>query len=167
MAAKDSVTGLTPREEAFAQEIAKGLDQAEAFRVTHPHSLKWKPESVWQRASRMAASVKVEARVRQLQRGLREEAERRLRFGLAEAFAMADEAFECAKQFEQAGAMVSAAMLKAKVAGLIVKKTEKTPGLLDWLSPEDLRTLRDAMEESMADDKRRKAALLRNVSATD
>lgn len=166
-AKKDSVTGLTPREEAFAQGVAKGLDQAEAFRVTHPHARRWKPESVWVKASQMAARDKVQTRVRQLQSMLRAEAENKLRFGIAEAFEMADEAFECGKKFEQAGAMVSAATLKAKIAGLIVHKQERIPGLLDGLSDEDVRAIRDAIEESIAEAACQRAAQLPNVSAID
>ena len=42
---------LTPKQESFAAELAKGKTQAEAYRIAFPESLKWKDESIWQRAS--------------------------------------------------------------------------------------------------------------------
>lgn len=57
---------LTPQREAFALGLASGLSQAEAYRAAYPRSLKWKDESVWQKASRLAADAKVRARVEEL-----------------------------------------------------------------------------------------------------
>ena len=59
--------GLTPKQEAFAAGVANGLSQAEAYRQVFPRSLKWKDETVWQHASRLAADSKVRARVQSLQ----------------------------------------------------------------------------------------------------
>ena len=59
--------GLTPKQEAFAAGVANGLSQAEAYRQAFPRSLKWKDETVWQHASRLAADSKVRARVQFLQ----------------------------------------------------------------------------------------------------
>lgn len=57
---------LTPKQESFAAELAKGKTQAEAYRIAFPESLKWKDESIWQRASKLAADVKVQSRVREM-----------------------------------------------------------------------------------------------------
>ena len=57
---------LTPKQESFAAELAKGKTQAEAYRIAFPESLKWKNESIWQRASKLAADVKVQSRVREM-----------------------------------------------------------------------------------------------------
>ena len=63
---------LTPKQEAFAAGVANGLSQAEAYRQAFPRSLKWKDESVWSRASALAATDNVRQRVQEL----REEAVR-------------------------------------------------------------------------------------------
>lgn len=57
---------LTPNQEAFATGIASGMTQAESYRKAYPKSLKWAEKSVWERASRLAASDKVQSRVAEL-----------------------------------------------------------------------------------------------------
>lgn len=64
-----SVT-LTPKQETFAQHLSDGLSQSEAFRKAYPASVTWKDASVWQRASVMAANIKVKSRVEQLRHAL-------------------------------------------------------------------------------------------------
>lgn len=58
---------LSPQQEAFATGVASGLSQAEAYRQAFPHSKKWKDEAVYSRASTLAASSKVQQRIRGLQ----------------------------------------------------------------------------------------------------
>lgn len=57
---------LTPKQENFATELAKGKTQAEAYRIAFPASLKWKDETVWSKASVLASNDKVRERVREL-----------------------------------------------------------------------------------------------------
>jgi phage terminase small subunit len=61
--AKSEATGLLPAQEAFAQAVAAGRSQADAYREAYPNSQQWKPESVHQQASRLANSRKVAARI--------------------------------------------------------------------------------------------------------
>lgn len=56
----------SPPQEAFAQHIAGGLTQAEAYRQAYPRAQRWKPEAVHQQASRLAALPHVAARVAEL-----------------------------------------------------------------------------------------------------
>ena len=57
---------LTPSQEKFASGLAEGLSQADAYRRAYPRSQKWADKSVWERASRLAADVKVRSRVADL-----------------------------------------------------------------------------------------------------
>ena len=57
---------LTPKREAFAQAVANGKTQADAYREAFTSSLNWKPDSVHQKASTLAADVKVQSRVAEL-----------------------------------------------------------------------------------------------------
>lgn len=57
---------LTPKQETFAAGIASGLSQAEAYRQAYPKALKWADKSVWERASVLAANIKVQSRVAEL-----------------------------------------------------------------------------------------------------
>lgn len=57
------MAGITPQQEVFAQAVAGGKSQADAYRTAYPKSLKWKPDSVWNKASAMMAKAEVSARV--------------------------------------------------------------------------------------------------------
>lgn len=58
------------RHERFAVLVASGKTQADAYREVFPASLRWKPETVHEAASRLRS--KVDARVRELQEVLAE-----------------------------------------------------------------------------------------------
>lgn len=58
---------LTAKQEAFAAGLASGLTQAAAYRNAFPNSVKWKDETVWSKASTLAANGKVLERVNELQ----------------------------------------------------------------------------------------------------
>lgn len=58
--------GLTPKQETFAVELAKGSTQAAAYRVAYPKSQRWADATVWSKASLLAADGKVQARVQAL-----------------------------------------------------------------------------------------------------
>jgi hypothetical protein len=55
---------LTPGQEQFAQLVAAGKSQSEAYRQSYPKSQAWKDDAVWSQASRLMP--KVSARVEQL-----------------------------------------------------------------------------------------------------
>lgn len=57
---------LSPKHEKFAVLIAlEAKSASDAFRDVYPHSKAWKPDSVWVRASKLAA--KVQPRITELQ----------------------------------------------------------------------------------------------------
>ena len=56
---------LNPRHERFAQLVAEGKTQADAYRETYPQSKRWKDEAVHVKGSELAGKVSV--RVRELQ----------------------------------------------------------------------------------------------------
>lgn len=63
---------LTPQQELFAQGVAAGKSQAEAYRVAYPKALKWAPETVWNRASALMRDSEVVARVEAIRAELAE-----------------------------------------------------------------------------------------------
>lgn len=63
----DKASKLTPAQEVFAQHVAMGKTQADAYRMAKPQSLKWKDETVWKRASEWRALGKVSGRVKEIQ----------------------------------------------------------------------------------------------------
>ena len=58
---------LTPAQEAYARERAKGATQRAAYRAAYPGSAKWKDSAVDSAACRLEATGKVSARLRALQ----------------------------------------------------------------------------------------------------
>jgi len=61
------MTKLTPMQEKFCQEFIKTGNQSEAYRRAYPKSLKWKPETVTERASVLMRDSNVSTRVKELQ----------------------------------------------------------------------------------------------------
>ena len=61
---------MTPKQERFAQAVADGMSQADAYRVAFDVKATTKPETVQQSASRLMANPKVAARVKELQAAL-------------------------------------------------------------------------------------------------
>jgi phage terminase small subunit len=66
--------GLTPQQEVFAQEVAKGKSLSEAYRAAYK-AAKMKPETVNDSASKLMANPQITHRVRQLQAAAADRAE--------------------------------------------------------------------------------------------
>jgi len=63
--------GLTAKQEAFAQAIANGSNQTNAYRLAYD-SENMTDKSIWEKASELAASVKVSERIDTLKERLSE-----------------------------------------------------------------------------------------------
>ncbi|PAQ09547.1 terminase small subunit [Mesorhizobium temperatum] len=114
---------LTAKQEAFAAAYVETGNGSKAYRLSHDVGADTKPETVWSEASRLLASPKVSARVKELQaeaRALLMVSVGTLTDELEQARlkAMADD--------KGASAAVSATMGKAKLHGLLVDKAEVT-----------------------------------------
>ena len=57
---------LSPRQEAFAAGVARGLTQAEAYRQAYPKAHGWKDKTVWKRSSELAQKGEVSGRIQGL-----------------------------------------------------------------------------------------------------
>ena len=57
---------VTPQQELFAQHVASGRSQAEAYRLAYPKSRGWKPNAVWSQASQLMADRRLTVRVQEL-----------------------------------------------------------------------------------------------------
>lgn len=77
---------LTPQQEKFAQAVASGKNQAEAYREAYPLSKKWKDDSVHNKASALMRHAQVSARVSVLQAAIAERAEVKAADVLREAY---------------------------------------------------------------------------------
>ena len=59
---------ITPAQERYCQERAKGATQRQAYLRAFPGSQKWKPETVDKRACELEAKRKVAGRLKELQK---------------------------------------------------------------------------------------------------
>jgi|688.fasta_scaffold294805_4 hypothetical protein len=57
---------LTYQRERFCQAIVSGKNQSDAYREAYPKSLSWKPETVWNNASKLIAITEVITRIESL-----------------------------------------------------------------------------------------------------
>lgn len=63
---------LTAKQEAFAQAVANGATQSDAYRSSYSVKPTTKPDTIWARASELMASGKVRGRVSELREALAE-----------------------------------------------------------------------------------------------
>lgn len=63
---KKPAAALPARQEAFAVAIARGSNQSQAFREAYPNSARWAADTVHSRASRLAGTDMVRARIAEL-----------------------------------------------------------------------------------------------------
>jgi hypothetical protein len=113
---------LTPKQEAFAQAVAAGKNQSDAYRAAFNVGAKTKPETVNQAASRIMADSNVTARVAELREPVAKKAQITLERHLDDLMKLRNMA---AKE-RQYGAAISAEIARGKASGVHVEKSEQT-----------------------------------------
>ena len=119
---------LTAKQEAFAQAVASGKTQADAYRLAF-NATKSTDKSVWELASTLMANVKVASRVEAIRAPVTESTQ----YGLKTAMQEALDAYEVARGANNGGAMTAAATLRAKLNGLLIERKEIRTGPLSSL----------------------------------
>lgn len=116
---------LTPQQEQFAQYVALGMTQADAYRKAMKS--KASDKTIWEKASRLAG--KVEARVAELQAAAKQKATAKYVYEYEDAMREADEALAIARQKNDPKAMASIIALKGKFSGLETeaRRNERPP----------------------------------------
>ena len=110
---------LTPKQESFAQNVASGKTQADAYRAAFSAG-KMKPETIQQAASRLMANSKVSARVTELRKPIIEEVGYSLEAHLKRLEGLSIKA----AQAGQFGPAVSAEISRGKASGHYVTKVD-------------------------------------------
>lgn len=111
---------LTPKREAFAAALARGLSQAAAYREAFPSSLKWQDATVWRRASEMAADREVQGRVAEIGAKAAAANEFTVEQHLRTLVELRDEA----RGERQFGPAIKAEELRGKCAGFYVERVQ-------------------------------------------
>lgn len=110
---------LTPKQEAFAQAVASGKTQAEAYRIAY-NAENSKPETIHSKASVLMADGKVKARVAELRKAVAEKTQITLESHLADLMTLR----ELAVKEKQISAAIAAEIARGKAAGVHVEKSE-------------------------------------------
>lgn len=150
------------RHETFAQALAQGKTQAEAFRLAYPRSKNWKPDAVWSKASTLAKRPEVQARAEYLRERAKEraakvraETEERVvesvLYTLADAMREAEEALRIARERQHAGWIAQAVKLRAQLMGLLVERREIKGDPLDQLNTEQLRQVGEMIRSALGE----------------
>jgi len=108
---------LTPKQEKFAQSVASGKSQADAYRMAY-NAGNMKEETVWSNASVLMADNKVSARVDEIRKPIVECAQFTLDQHLINLMSLRDKAAEDGKW----GAAIAAEIGRGKAAGLYINK---------------------------------------------
>lgn len=119
---------LTPKQERFAQCVAEGMTQADAYRAAYSAG-KMKPETVQNKASALMRKGEVRARVEELRAPVIE----RLGYTLETLIGELEQARLLALSTETPSAMINATMGKAKLLGFDKPETEAGDSVADAL----------------------------------
>ena len=154
--AKPAASALTEKQEAFAVEVAKGTSLTKAYKLCLDAE-KMSDTTVLSRAKELARTPHVEARISVLRSLATAAAVRATAYTLEAAMKEADIAYEAAHALGQTSTMVSAATLKAKLAGHLIERKEVRSGPLEDADISELTRLRSELKaarerESHADD---------------
>ncbi len=111
---------LTPKQEKFAQCVASGMTQADAYRESFNVRENTKNESIQVNASKLMSDAKVAQRVQELRAPIIQKAQITLESHLEELATLR----ELAKDGNQLSAAISAEIARGKAAGVHIEKTE-------------------------------------------
>mgnify|MGYP000641473327 FL=1 len=114
------MSSLTPKQEVFAQAVASGKSQSDAYRVAYKVGANTKPETVNQAASRIMADSNVAARVAELRKPIAEKAQMTLESHLRDLMMLRN----MAVKEKQIGAAITAEIARGKAAGVHVERSE-------------------------------------------
>ena len=113
---------LTPKQEAFAQAVASGLTQSDAYRKAYTVRPTTKPESVNQKSSALMAEVNIRSRVMELRERGADNAVLTREAHLEELKRLK----MIALSMEDIKAAISAEQLRGKVMGHYIERQEVT-----------------------------------------
>ena len=113
---------LNAAQEAFAQEVASGATQADAYRKAYPKCKRWKQETIHNKASALMRISEVSARVKELQAKGAELAV----LTLANHLARLEELSRDAQAAEEYNAAIKAEELRGKASGLYTERIDHT-----------------------------------------
>jgi phage terminase small subunit len=111
-------SGLTPKQEKFAREVASGKNQSDAYREAYDAG-KMKASSINVNASKLMADAKVAQRVADLRKPIAAKAQMTLESHLRDLMMLRN----MAVKEKQISAAISAEIARGKAAGVHIERT--------------------------------------------
>lgn len=111
---------LTPKQEAFATEVASGKSQADAYRAAY-NAENMKPPTVQKRASELMARGDIAGRVAELRKPIADKAQMTLESHLRDLMMLRN----MAVKEKQISAAITAEIARGKAAGVHIEKSEQ------------------------------------------
>lgn len=111
---------LTPKQEAFATEVASGKSQADAYRAAYSAE-NMKPPTVQKRASELMARGDIAGRVAELRKPIADKAQMTLESHLRDLMMLRN----MAVKEKQISAAITAEIARGKAAGVHIEKSEQ------------------------------------------
>ena len=143
------VRSLTEKQERFCQELLTQPSKTDAYRVAYPTTTMARG-TMSRKASALAANGVVATRIEELRGRAAAAAVLQAGYLIADAMREAGEALQFALRARQAGAAVRAVALRAKLAGLLVRRGEATVMLLEDSEVKELVAMRDELRRRVA-----------------
>ena len=122
MATDGKMSALTPKQEKFAQCVAEGMSQADAYRSSYNCKPTTKSDTIINKASELMRNGYITARVDELRKPIIAKVRMTLESHLEDLQRLRNMAVKA----EQFGAAITAEVARGKAAGLVVSKTELT-----------------------------------------
>ena len=120
---------LTAKQEAFAQAVASGMNQSDAYRAAYKVRPATKLESVNQSAARVMANVNVASRVAELRAPVVAKVQMTLEGHLEDLMSLRD----MAAKGGQFGAAITAEIARGKASGVTVEATPPAATTAEYL----------------------------------
>jgi uncharacterized protein YoaH (UPF0181 family) len=140
-----AVRGLSHANEVFCQCLARGYKQSDAYKEAYPKSRLWTAASAANKASALAKVAAIQARVAAIREPvIRDIQANTAGYGLQQAMEEAQRAMALAESSGQAGAMVAAVQLRAKLNALLIDRKEVQVSQMGSMTPTDKQVLLDA-----------------------
>lgn len=151
------MNNLTAKQEAFAQAVASGKSQSEAYRSAYNPS-RMKPESVHEKASHLMRNVKIRARVEELRAPVVAEAQMSLAGHLRDLETLRDQSVKAGKF----GPAIMAEVARGRASGFYITKVEDVTDPLKKamanMTPEKAQEMLDALDQVTAVQEKAKSA---------
>ena len=149
-----TINGLSHANEVFCQCLARGYTKTDAYREAYPKSKTWKDASAANKASALSKVAAIQARVAAIQApAIQEIRQNSAGYGLKEAMDEAERALALAERSNQAGAMVAAVQLKAKLNALLVERREVSVTQMDGMTPSEKGFMLEQLQRALAERK--------------